>query len=378
MGAAPNIPDSNGVSFLAALNAAFAAAWSAFQTQDATAWTSAGTAPAFTLAPTPALASYVAGQRFRIKFSANATAPTLNVSALGAKNVKVLNTLGVKIAAVIFANMLVDCEYDGTDWVILTPVQPKNAGPLRNYRASCTGASAAIAMAADLITLRDAGGSYIELAAVSETLTISGSGAGGLDTGTLAASTWYHKFIIYNPATGDVSSLCSLSATAPTLPSGYTHWMRTGAFRTDASANKYPLGMTWVDSAAAYKVGAGSNLAALPLMITGDSGSSSTPTWTAVSVSNFIPATAASIDAMGFTGTSMGGTNRRMIVAPNNSYGGAASLTNPPPFMIASDGTAWGLSHRSQRFVLESTNLYYASNLGGSQGVACAGWVDSI
>ncbi|WP_200906587.1 hypothetical protein, partial [Gulbenkiania mobilis] len=39
--------------------------WASLQTQTATAFTSAGVAPNFTLAPSPALAVYAAGQRFR-------------------------------------------------------------------------------------------------------------------------------------------------------------------------------------------------------------------------------------------------------------------------------------------------------------------------
>jgi hypothetical protein len=62
-----------------------------------------------------------------------------------------------------------------------------------------------------------------------------GSGVGSLDTGTIANSTYYHAFVIKNPTTGVVDLLISLSATAPTLPSGFTLFRRIYAFRTDAS-----------------------------------------------------------------------------------------------------------------------------------------------
>lgn len=95
------------------------------QTQSVTAFTSAGTAPSFTLTPVPALAAYAAGQRFRIKFHAAGTgADTLNVSALGAKSIKQYDNTGTKIAPVIAANQLADVEYDGTDFVILDPLPP--------------------------------------------------------------------------------------------------------------------------------------------------------------------------------------------------------------------------------------------------------------
>lgn len=59
-----------------------------------------------------------------------------------------------------------------------------------------------------------------------------GSAAGGLDTGARAASTWYHIYIIYNPTTLVTDALLSLSATTPTMPSGYTKKRMIGAIRT--------------------------------------------------------------------------------------------------------------------------------------------------
>lgn len=66
----------------------------------------------------------------------------------------------------------------------------------------------------------------------------SGTGSGCLDSGTsLAAGQWYHLFVIQNPTSGVVDQLCSESATAPTLPSGYTEKRRIGSFKTDASSH---------------------------------------------------------------------------------------------------------------------------------------------
>jgi len=65
----------------------------------------------------------------------------------------------------------------------------------------------------------------------------AGSNAGGLDTGTVAASTWYYVFIIKNTSTGIVDALFSTSKTSPTMPSGYTIKKRIGAVLTDSSAD---------------------------------------------------------------------------------------------------------------------------------------------
>ena len=64
-----------------------------------------------------------------------------------------------------------------------------------------------------------------------------GSGNGCLDSGTIAASTWYHLFVIERTDTGVVDELCSTSATGPTFPSSYTKKRRIGSFKTDASAH---------------------------------------------------------------------------------------------------------------------------------------------
>ena len=63
-----------------------------------------------------------------------------------------------------------------------------------------------------------------------------GSGNGAIDTGSIAANTWYHVFLIYRPDTGVVDVLFSLSATAPTLPANYTLFRRIGSMRSDASS----------------------------------------------------------------------------------------------------------------------------------------------
>jgi hypothetical protein len=65
---------------------------------------------------------------------------------------------------------------------------------------------------------------------------VAATGNGMLDTGTVAADKGYHVFLIYNPTSGLYDFLCSLSATAPTMPSGFTKRRRIGAFVTGTSA----------------------------------------------------------------------------------------------------------------------------------------------
>jgi hypothetical protein len=68
----------------------------------------------------------------------------------------------------------------------------------------------------------------------------AGTGNGGLDTGAIAANTWYYWYLIQRPDTGDVDFIFSLSSTAPNLPTNYSLKRRIGAMRTN-SASQWPL-----------------------------------------------------------------------------------------------------------------------------------------
>lgn len=94
------------------------------QTQAGTAFTTAGTAPAFTLTPTPAITSYNK-QRFNVTFNAAGTtgSNTLNISGQGVRNLKQYGQGGVKIPAVIpGSGFNADVLDDGTDLVVLDPI----------------------------------------------------------------------------------------------------------------------------------------------------------------------------------------------------------------------------------------------------------------
>jgi len=73
------------------------------------------------------------------------------------------------------------------------------------------------------------------LDAVNVTANIAVSGANGLDTGSKTTNTWYAIHVITNDTSSVVAALLSLSATAPTLPSGYTRFRRVGWVRNNSS-----------------------------------------------------------------------------------------------------------------------------------------------
>jgi hypothetical protein len=63
-----------------------------------------------------------------------------------------------------------------------------------------------------------------------------GTATGGLDTGAIANSTWYHFYLIRRPDTGVVDVVFSTNASAPTLPANYTEYRRIGSGLTNGSA----------------------------------------------------------------------------------------------------------------------------------------------
>jgi hypothetical protein len=62
-----------------------------------------------------------------------------------------------------------------------------------------------------------------------------GSGSGGLDTGAIANSTWYHFYLIERVDTGVVDVVFSTNPAIPLLPASYTLYRRIGACKTNGS-----------------------------------------------------------------------------------------------------------------------------------------------
>lgn len=345
------------------------------QNQAGIAFPAAGTATAITLTPSPPISDYSENQRFSVKFGvASGANPTINVSAKGAKNLKQYDSSGAKVAAVFASGQISDVVYDGADFILLDmlPTAASNLvgiqGAFKKLAGSATGLSAVTTYSADEIIVESPAGQYQTLRAVNITPSIALSGANGLDTGASVASTWYSVWVIWNGAT--TAGLLSLSATAPTMPAGYTHKARVGWIRTDATASKYPLSFVQKGRSVQYKVATGSNVPTIPILSSGVAGSITVPTWIATAVGAFVPPTAAAIKVAGNT------TSAGLIVAPNNSFGAVSSTTNPPPY-LAFAGSSNAQSSSPGLILLESSNIYLAAS-GSSAVITCFGWEDNL
>lgn len=224
-------------------------------------------------------------------------------------------------------------------------------------------------------TVTDATGTNTVSSYVCE-IDVTTNGAGGLDTGSVSAGNWYSEWVIANPnAGGTWSCLASLSATAPTMPSGYTFKARVGWNRyLTANAVTGFQRLIQVGRRAQYVVAASTPYPNLPQAATGSAGSISVPTWVSVSISNFVPTTAASVNAVLYcTCAAADG----VMAAPNNSYGALPS-TNPSPLAFLNNIGISSISYSSTgNFGLESSNIFWASR--DATGIlAVAGWEDNI
>ncbi|WP_236209000.1 hypothetical protein [Pseudomonas tohonis] len=234
-------------------------------------------------------------------------------------------------------------------------------GASKNLQASATGLSASLQVSADELVVESSGNQYQTLRGVSLTINSAASGANGLDTGIIAASTWYSIWIIYNPTTLAVAGLLSTSSTTPTMPSGFTYKARVGWIRTDGT-NKYPLSFIKFGRRTQYKVAAGSNLTGYPSPASGVAGSVTTPTLVAVGLANFVPPTAST--AIIGIGVNTSQTSANAIIAANPSGGSIGSTTNPC-IIQWTNTTTGGIQMFPMSVLLESMSLYWASNAAG-------------
>lgn len=241
-----------------------------------------------------------------------------------------------------------------------------------NLKVSSTGTNAVVTLTAGSVCIKDSSNSQVVLNTVSVTPSLATSGANGLDTGTSAINTWYSVWVIWNGTTA--AGLLSTSATAPTLPSGYTHKARVGWVRSDSNAsNKFPLSFVQADNEVQYKIAAGSNVTSMIGVASGVSGSPTTPTYTSIAVGSFVPPTAGAVTISVINPT---GTSSVIVAAPNASYGAYNSTTNPPPVGVSSQ-SGFIPSPTQAKFLLESTNIFFASN-SAAGGVFISGWSDNL
>lgn len=150
---------------------------------------------------------------------------------------------------------------------------------------------------------RDQDDSYDMNLAASRVADITVSGAGGLDTG-VEGDNWYAVFAI-EKADGTTAALLSLSATAPTMPSGYLYKRRVGWVKNVAG-----------DLLLFYQYGSGRDRTVIwepnvqPVIVNG----TGYGTWTTVSLVDGVPPTSLrAFIYLAITGNSIGNNLRTRL-----------------------------------------------------------------
>lgn len=220
-------------------------------------------------------------------------------------------------------------------------------GARKNLKVDSRTGSAVIT--ADEIVLETTSEIFAVRRSVSVTANPATSGANGLDTGTLAANTWYSVWVIYNGTT--TAALLSTSATAPTMPSGYSYKARVGWVRSNATPAL--LQTLQMDRRTQYVID-GTVLTDFPLIQSGSTGG-----YTAKSVATFVPSTATVI----WLGSNFASSSNDQVAVAANSSG-------IPLFQNASFSRAQG------SVMLESTNIYVSCQTNAS--LRCTGWEDNL
>lgn len=220
-------------------------------------FTDSGTANAYVLTPVSPFKSPVSSGAGEGYFNgmiiifragnANSGASTINVNSAGVKNLKKANGTDVATGDILTTRD-VSFRYDGTNFI-----KVENVNPATNTIQGISYINKAVTLVNDGISLTDtigfnpgtfitSSGSQIYLPIIRKKIQASGVWTAGdtnngLDTGARVASTFYRTFVIQNNTSGAYDILFSLSATSPTIPSGYTNLgiMDYALIRTNSS-----------------------------------------------------------------------------------------------------------------------------------------------
>lgn len=239
------------------------------------------------------------------------------------------------------------------------------AGGFKNLKVVTADASKAPIVTADMVTVENSTGRAMRLPSLNVTMDFNSTGAGKLDTGSIAAAKAYYLWAIAKEDR-TASVLGSLSSTSPVMPVGYTFKSLIGAVITKQGAATF-LGT--------LQQGRKFQYTQPQIVATGVQGtySTTTPTWLGKTVaadagsSLLVPALASAI-VLNLNGNLASGTSAVVYAAPNAGYGGYQS-TNPPPLV---GGAVNGAIANGVLLLEAATIQIVSSNTQG--GIYCNGW----
>jgi hypothetical protein len=227
--------------------------------------------------------------------------------------VDVFDNDGTKHYYLLETNAYVTLKSDGTNWILVNtlPVEQR-IGSSKNLLI-LTSAVETAEITADEVVLRDTNNISLLVKDVKLTVDLSTGGVNALDTGSEAVSTWYYLWVISNGST--TAGLISVSATAPTMPSGYTYKALVGAMKNDGGG----------DLIEAYQQGNRLQYGALQNVINVDTPST---TWTDADCAAFVPPISRQVTISLWSAYSNAQVNLMLRVNGSSSTGLHTSRTN--------------------------------------------------
>ena len=243
-----------------------------------------------------------------------------------------------------------------TGWSSQSPAVSGFSGQYSNL--AITASSSSVAVTARYVTVATSGGTIQTLSNVNiSSIAINTTGANALDSGSLAANTFYSVYVIYNPTTATTAGLLSTSGTSPTLPSGYTYYARFGWVYATSTSALTPT------------VQSGNRVSYLSVLTLANS-NASTPT--AIDLTSgstkFIPTTAGTVFGSVYCGFT---TNQNVIVYINSNSNSQVAYAN-------NGNQATAANQCYYEIVLQSNSIYYTNTGGTANFVYLQGWVDNI
>lgn len=230
---------------------------------------------------------------------------------------------------------------DGTDVAWGDLIRHNIQGGFKNLKIVTADGGTGPVVTADQVTVENSAGYSMRISGLNVTMDFTGTGAGKLDTGSIATSKFYFIWAIAKDD-GTKSAVGSLSASSPTMPVDYTYKALIGAVLTKSGSAVF-YGSTQYGDTVQYT--------SPPEFCTGAQGTYGSAWSSSISVAGFVPISIAS--AVDIIAVATSAAN--ILIAPNAGYSTAYASGVPPLIVATTSLPCYG------RIILEGTGVFVSS-----------------